>query len=194
MKQLFALLLCALLTACAAPQKQAQAPVVPVEVAPVLQPAADPYARLATAMLKGGRQAAGEKANFLSYVEEPVAANFVAMGVKGYVSPEQATKIADFFESPAGQGGMSTFRSWLLTGKFMKEPLPADMGAGWQTFQKTAEGVKLLSNVTGIFKSVAVPAVKVGGPLVIKALTGDIGKTGAMEIVAAAIKSGASFR
>lgn len=194
---------CLVLAACASGKPQPEQPpasplpLSPADEAGARYPEYGDYGRVAVAILQISEQPVEEdaesRAKFLSYIDQPTSVRIVAGAFQMYFSEEEAARIADFLESPAGQAGMRTFSRWLLKGKFLKEPVPSELPSAWDAFRSTASGIKLFAKAFPVYKQIAVEAFKAGGALVSKAISTDIGKEAALSIFGALLKTGVSF-
>jgi hypothetical protein len=178
-------------TPVAAPVENAkEADASPSPAAPVLVEQ-DSYELIANALISGVQQPdTGKPSGFLKYIDNDKSRTIITFALKKYLDEKQAGDVAKFFESPAGKAGTKAFSTWMLTGKFLKEPVPGEISTGWQGFKATSSGLKFFSELNNIYKSIAVEALKIGGGAVKKALISDVGKQLAAPIFAAFLKSG----
>ncbi len=191
-----ALIALLILSACSSAPKPEPAPLLPAASLNEEVPQKDPYQRVAEALLQGTRKEGdeGPRQGFLSVLDQPVAVGIVGGAFQAYFPEEEAAQVADFLESPAGRAGVAVFGDWFLTGKFLKSPVPEGLGTTWDAFRSTAAGIKLFTEVSGLYKKIALEAIKVGGAVVKRAIVSDIGKEAALALFGALLKSGAFFK
>ena len=157
----------------------------------------DDYDRIALALLQlDSRPQAGPELpqeSFLRYLDQPASIQVVGNAFKVVFGEEEASQLADFLGSDTGQAGIGIFSTWLLSGDFLKNPVPVELTSGWETFRTTTAGIKLFAEVYTLYKEIAMQAVEIGGKLVAKAISSDIGKGAAAGILGTMLKSGAFF-
>ena len=158
------------------------------------------YARIARSLLQqhGERPDSQEgqdqsQESFLRYLDQPAADQIVANAFQTVFSEEEASQLADFLASDTGQAGIGIFSKWLLRGDFLKNPVPVELATTWETFRSTATGIKLFAEIYTLYKEIATQAMNIGGKLVAKAISSDIGKGAAGSLLGALLKSGAFF-
>jgi len=152
------------------------------------------YGRVATALLQiADGEPTRSGGSFLGYLDQPTAVRIVAGAFESRFTEEESRQIADFLATPQGQEGIGIFSRWLLRGEFLKNPVPQELSCSWETFRATSSGIKLFAEAFSLYKQISVEAVKIGGTLVAKAITSDVGKKAAVGILGALMKSGAFF-